>query len=100
MILVAQFLASLRLAGSEWRFDSMKRWLFLAVAALLGFSASAARADYFIIKVNLASTKENSQTDPNAQFAQQPGGSGLMPGASGQPGFGFQGMGMGQPGIG
>jgi len=70
----------------------MKRWLFLAVAALLGFSASAAQADYFIIKVNLASTKEKSQTDPDGQFVQQGGGSGLMPGAGGQPGLGFQGI--------
>ena len=83
----------------------MKRRL-MAAAALLVFTGVTARADYFIIKVNLASTKDKSPGDPNGQMAQQRGGgSGMMPGV-GQPGMGMglgqpgMGMGMGQPGMG
>ncbi|HEV8058947.1 MAG TPA: DUF1570 domain-containing protein [Gemmataceae bacterium] len=74
----------------------MKRWL-MAVAALLCLSEVASRADYFIIKVNLASTKGKSQTENN-NYVQQPGGSGLMPGQGmgGAAGFGAQG---GMPGA-
>ena len=37
----------------------MQRWL-MAAAVLLAVAGSAARADYFIIKVNLASTKDKT----------------------------------------
>ena len=98
----SQFLACLSFAKSEWRWGCMKRWL-MAVAALLCLSEVTARADYFIIKVNLASTKEKAQTNNNA-MAQQPGATGLMPGQGmgGLCGFGARGgmPGMSMPGMG
>jgi hypothetical protein len=66
----------------------MQRWLMAAV--IFAAAGSAARADYFIIKVNLASTKDKKQEDPNSQLTEQAGGSGLMPGAGG----------LGVPGLG
>ncbi len=102
MIMKSQFLACLSFAKSEWRWGCMKRWL-MAVAALLCLSEVTARADYFIIKVNLASTKEKAQTNNNA-MAQQPGATGLMPGQGmgGAAGFGARGgmPGMSMPGMG
>jgi hypothetical protein len=109
-IMMSQFLASLHVVRSEWRFGRMQRWLMAAV--IFAAAGSAARADYFIIKVNLASTKDKKQEDPNSKLTEQAGGSGLMPGAGalGTPGFGNPGVpgggafgargGMGGKGVG
>jgi hypothetical protein len=73
-------------------------------AVLLAGAESVARADYFIIKVNLASTKDKKPDEPNNQLTQQGGGSGLMPGANGNalgvPGNGGLGLGAGPGALG
>src|SRR5262245_15161675 len=72
----------------------MKLWL-LAILALLGGTALLVHADYVVIKVNLAATKdkedETGQRNPGSPGVMAPGG-GLSPGGGpGAPG----GMGLG-----
>ena len=74
----------------------MQRWLMAAV--LLAVAGSTARADYFIIKVNLASTKDKKLDDPTNQLSEHRPG--LRPGAQGTGNTRFCGDGSGAWGKG
>src|SRR5438552_2245115 len=86
------------------RLSRMKRWI-LAVGALFAIGAVAAHADYVIIKINLASSKDvekaRERLEAQQQQQQNPGAPGqLQGGGVGGPLGGLRGGGGGAPQMG